>query len=71
MESVKAASDVYSPFSGTVKAVNESLENDPEMVNRDPEGEAWFVEIDVTNPDDFEKMMTKEEYDAFCGEGHA
>jgi len=45
VESVKAASDVYAPVSGTVEAVNEALDEDPGLVNQSPEDEAWFCKI--------------------------
>jgi glycine cleavage system H protein len=50
VESVKAASDVYAPVSGTVVAVNTALDQAPEALNRDPFGEAWIVKLKAANP---------------------
>lgn len=65
VESVKAVSDVYSPVSGTVAAINEELLDNPEKINEDPYG-AWFVEVeDITDNTEY---MTAAEYEAFCKE---
>ena len=67
VESVKAVSDVYSPISGTVSAVNEELMDAPQMINQDPYG-AWMFEIsDVTDRDG---LMSAEEYEKHCQEEH-
>ncbi len=65
VESVKAVSDVYSPASGTVSAVNSILLDAPEEVNQDAYS-AWFIEIE--NASDFEELLTAEEYEKFCEE---
>ncbi len=62
VESVKAASDVYAPISGEVVAINESLEDDPEIINSDPYGDGWFFRMKPDNMDDFEALMSAEEY---------
>lgn len=62
VESVKAASDVFAPISGEVVAVNESLEDDPEIINSDPYGEGWFFRMKPDNMDDYEALLTAEEY---------
>ena len=62
VESVKAASDVYAPISGEVVAVNENLEDDPEIINSDPYGEGWFFRMKPDNMDDYEALLTAEEY---------
>ena len=65
VESVKAVSDVYSPVSGTVKAVNEDLLDAPEAINADPYG-AWLVEVeDIT---DQEELLDAAAYEAHCAE---
>lgn len=61
IESVKAASDVYSPISGEVLAVNEDLTSSPELVNSDPYG-AWFFKIKPSNPAELETLLTAEQY---------
>lgn len=65
VESVKAVSDVYSPVSGTVKAVNEDLLDTPEAINADPYG-AWLVEVeDIT---DREELLDAAAYEAHCAQ---
>lgn len=63
VESVKAASDVYAPISGEVIAINESLEDDPEVINSDPYGEGWLYKMKASNMDDYEGLLTAEEYE--------
>lgn len=65
VESVKAASDVKVPISGQVVAVNESLNDNPELVNSDAEGEAWFFKIKPAKPEEIELLMDKAAYDEF------
>lgn len=62
VESVKAASDVDAPLSGEIIAINESLEDDPEIINSDPYGEGWFFKIKPENADDYNELMSAEEY---------
>ncbi len=64
VESVKAASDVYAPISGTVVAVNDALSDDPEAINNDPYGDGWIVrlepsgdEIDLLSPDAYQALL--------------
>lgn len=62
-ESVKALLDVISPVSGTVEKVNEKLVDSPELVNKDPYGEGWFVTIKLKNfEDDRQNLLTAQEY---------
>lgn len=65
VESVKAASDVYTPVTCEVLAVNEALEDSPEVVNRDPYGEAWFVRISLTDPAQLDDLMDAKAYQEF------
>lgn len=65
VESVKAASDVYTPVTCEVLAVNEALEDSPEVVNRDPYGEAWFVRISLTDPAELDDLMDAKAYQEF------
>ncbi|MHA1941517.1 MAG: glycine cleavage system protein GcvH [Candidatus Hodarchaeales archaeon] len=66
VESVKAVSDVYSPVSGEVIAVNEEVEDEPEKVNEDPYG-SWLVRVKPSNlQDDLAKLMSPSEYEEFC-----
>lgn len=63
VESVKSASDLYIPMSGTVTAVNEQAMQNPELINENAE-ENWLIKISLANPDEFAKLLTKEAYDA-------
>jgi glycine cleavage system H protein len=68
VESVKAASDVYSPISGEVTENNQAIVSDPSLVNQDPEGNGWFFKVKVVNADQINELMTKDEYDKFLTE---
>ena len=68
VESVKAASDVYSPLSGEVIEVNEKLLDEPEIVNGSPYEEGWFFKIRLDDGSEFENLMTEEEYTNSCEE---
>jgi glycine cleavage system H protein len=65
IESVKAASDIYSPLSGRVTSVNSALDATPELVNESAEEQAWMAEIEIADPAELANLMTKEQYDAF------
>jgi glycine cleavage system H protein len=65
VESVKAVSEIYAPVSGEVTAVNTRLQNNPEMLNSDPHGEAWLVQIRLSDRSEIEKLMTADEYEAY------
>ena len=62
VESVKAASDVYSPLNGEVTAANEALADAPELVNQDPYGDGWIYRMQLDNEDDLGELMSAEEY---------
>ena len=64
IESVKAVSDLYAPISGTVKAVNENLEDAPETVNDDPYGDGWMLEIEASDPKEIEGLFDATAYKA-------
>ncbi len=68
VESVKAASDVYLPLSGEIIAVNEDLEDSPQLVNEDPYGKGWFVRIKVSNPDEAKTLLDADAYAKFLAE---
>ena len=68
VESVKAASDVYSPLSGEVIEVNEKLLDEPEIVNGSPYEDGWFFKIRLDDDSEFENLMTEEEYTNSCEE---
>lgn len=65
VESVKAVSDIYSPVSGEVVAVNELLATAPEKLNEDPHGTAWLVKIRLSNPSEVEGLMGASDYEAY------
>ncbi len=62
IESVKAAADVYSPISGKVVGVNESLGGGPEVINTDPYGAAWIVKIELGDPADLDALLDDAAY---------
>lgn len=63
-ESVKSASDVFSPVTGEVLAVNEALEDEPEKVNEDPYGEGWLFRVKLSDPGELDGLMDAEAYAA-------
>ncbi|MGO2132258.1 MAG: glycine cleavage system protein GcvH [Halomonas sp.] len=65
VESVKAASDLYSPVAGEVLEVNEALEDSPESINESPYGDAWIMKLRLDNPEDLEALLTADGYKAF------
>jgi glycine cleavage system H protein len=68
VESVKAASDLYSPLSGEVTASNEDILDVPETLNSDPYGEGWMVKIKLSDPSELTNLMDAEAYTAYCEE---
>ena len=66
VESVKAASDIYAPISGTIVAVNEALEDAPETVNDDPYGDGWFFKLQPDDASELEDLLTNEAYADVC-----
>ena len=68
VESVKAAADVYAPISGDIVEVNNALEDDPEIVNRDAFGEGWIFKINVTNESELDELMDADSYQEICPE---
>ena len=66
VESVKSASDVHSPVSGTVTAVNMEIKNDPETVNKDPFGSGWFIRVKPNNLTELDSLMDATAYAAYC-----
>jgi glycine cleavage system H protein len=65
VESVKAASDVFSPLAGKIVEINETIVEDPSIVNSDAEGEGWFFRMELDDPDTFEALMDQDAYDEF------
>ena len=67
IESVKAASDIYAPLSGTVTAVNDQLAKEPAVINRDPYGAGWLVKVELKDAGEAAKLKTAAEYKKFIG----
>ena len=68
VESTKAASDVYSPLSGEIIESNQSIVDDPSMVNTNPETEGWFFKIKIKYKSEIDKLMSKNDYEKFIQE---
>jgi glycine cleavage system H protein len=66
VESVKAASDIYAPLSGEVIAVNEELQDSPELVNSDPYGDGWFIKIRLSAPEELGELLDADGYSEVC-----
>ncbi|HEY4363259.1 MAG TPA: glycine cleavage system protein GcvH [Bryobacteraceae bacterium] len=67
VESVKAVSDLFSPVSGEVTAVNEALATAPEKLNADPHGEAWLIKMKLSAPDEAAALLSAADYQAYVG----
>ena len=68
VESVKAASDMHMPISGSITAVNGELENSPEKVNQSPYGDGWFVRIKPSNASEMDSLLDAAAYGKYCDE---
>ena len=68
VESVKAASDIYAPISGSITEINEALEDQPELVNENPYTEGWFFKMSATNPEELDALMDAKTYETFVQE---
>ena len=65
VESVKAGSEIYSPVTGEITAVNEDLEENAALVNSSPDGDGWFFKVTVSNKDELEELMDAGDYKTF------
>jgi len=65
VESVKAASEVYAPVTGSIAAANDKLAGEPATVNKDPLGDGWFVKIKLSKPDELKGLMDEAAYNKF------
>jgi len=68
IESVKAASDLVAPVSGSIIEVNSRLEDEPEIVTEDSMGEGWFIKVKLSDPAELDELMDEEAYNAFIEE---
>ncbi len=62
IEAVKAVSDLYAPITGKVTEVNESLEDDPTIINRDPYVDGWMIRVEISDPSEVEKLLSADAY---------
>lgn len=69
VESVKTASDIYSPVSGEITEINDRLEGNPALVNSDPYGEGWLFKIKLANPAEVDSLLGSDQYQAQIGGG--
>lgn len=67
VESVKAASDIYSPVSGEIVAVNDQLTSQPELLNRDPYGQGWIFKVKLRDPAEVDELLSASDYAAHIG----
>jgi glycine cleavage system H protein len=67
IEAVKAVSDMFAPVSGKVIAINEILEDDPMIINRDPYGEGWMIKIELSDPAQIDKLLSADDYRQIVG----
>ncbi|CAH0716691.1 unnamed protein product, partial [Brenthis ino] len=70
LESVKAASEIYSPVSGTVTAKNDAVESTPSLINKSCLEEGWLFKVKLSSPDDVQKLMDQATYDKYLEESH-
>jgi glycine cleavage system H protein len=68
VESVKAVSDIYSPLSGTVIEVNDSLKDNPELINQDPYGKGWMVKLKIRDISETKNLMKAGDYEKYVKE---
>jgi glycine cleavage system H protein len=68
LESIKAVSDIYSPVSGEIREVNSKLQNQPELLNKDPYGEGWIISLIPVERQELNGLMNAEEYEKFVEE---
>ena len=68
VESTKAASDIYTPVSGEIIENNQAIVDDPAKVNNDPENDAWFFKLKITDKSEMDSLMNREEYEKFSKE---
>lgn len=68
VESVKAASDIYTPVSGTVSEINGAVADEPEIINKDAFGAAWFIKVKLDGPVDKSELMDAAAYEKYCAE---
>ena len=68
VESVKAVSEVFCPLAGEVVEINQELVGSPQWVNEDPYGDAWFIKLSISNPDELKNLFSAAEYEEYVAE---
>tara|TARA_B100000965_G_C19420469_1_gene681888 strand:+ start:503 stop:910 length:408 start_codon:yes stop_codon:yes gene_type:complete len=68
IESVKAASDIYSPLDGEITEINESLKDDASIINKDPENTGWIFKLKISDPDQINNLLSLDDYNNFLSE---
>ncbi len=71
VDSVKAVAEVYSPMSGQVEEANESLKDNPEVINQEPYNKGWMVKLKIANSEELSTLLSPEGYEAFIAEEEA
>lgn len=66
VESVKAAYDIYAPLSGKVTKINQELKESPQLVNEDPYGKGWFLHIEISDPEEWNHLLSASQYRDIC-----
>ncbi|ADV25643.1 glycine cleavage system H protein [Cryptococcus gattii Ru294] len=66
VESVKAASDIYAPVSGVVESINETLADQPSLLNKSPEKDGWLCKVKLSDPAEFDDLLSPDAYKAHC-----
>lgn len=66
VEAVKTVADLNMPMSGTVKEINDRLDNEPELVNNDPYGDGWIIKISLDDPREVANLLTPKQYKEIC-----
>ena len=68
IESVKAASDIYSPLDGEITEINETLKDDASIINKDPENTGWIFKLKISDPDQINNLLSLDDYNNFLSE---
>ncbi|MBI4595859.1 MAG: glycine cleavage system protein GcvH [Candidatus Tectomicrobia bacterium] len=68
VESVKAVSDLFCPVTGKIVKNNANLDENPELINTDPYGEAWIIQVEMSNPTELNNLLSAQEYEAYVAE---
>lgn len=66
IESVKTVSDLYSPVTGTVTAINDALESNPALINEDPMGQGWILKVKISDAKELDSLLSEAEYKKIC-----